>query len=345
MQKIMKGSVEFYITNVCNFNCVNCNRLNNYYFSGHQLWKDYADAYHTWSQKIDLVEMSILGGEPLLNPSLMEWITGLKRLWPAAKLHVLSNGSRLEYWHKRGLFELLAETNTDLDLFLHNRSRRKEIIEEIKNYLVNPVGELINNTHVEWAQCYNNVKDPSWPECNTYDDFANLPRHIQQECVEIHKIGWDDFLQDTGIYSIKDANGVQVFINFAEDFLTAPLKYSGADQFNVYHSIPEQAHKVCPSKHCTTMFSGKMYKCHHMALLPEFSKQYNVVMTNDQKTLLGSYQPLLPQDELEVMDNFIKNLRHTMPQCQLCPSSLDVTKLTSSTDKPKVKKLIPIKVS
>jgi hypothetical protein len=33
---------------------------------------------------------------------------------------------------------------------------------------------------------YNSVKDPSWPDCYTLNDFKNLPMYIQQECTEIH---------------------------------------------------------------------------------------------------------------------------------------------------------------
>jgi hypothetical protein len=31
---------EFYITHVCNLNCPDCNRFNNYAFKGHQRWDD-----------------------------------------------------------------------------------------------------------------------------------------------------------------------------------------------------------------------------------------------------------------------------------------------------------------
>jgi hypothetical protein len=30
---------------------------------------------------------------------------------------------------------------------------------------------------------YNNVKDPTWPNCNCEQDFFKLPEHIQQECI------------------------------------------------------------------------------------------------------------------------------------------------------------------
>ena len=39
---------------------------------------------------------------------------------------------------------------------------------------------------------YNNVKDSTWPECNSVDDFYNLPAHVQEECIVEHQI--DDFV-------------------------------------------------------------------------------------------------------------------------------------------------------
>jgi N-dimethylarginine dimethylaminohydrolase len=33
---------------------------------------------------------------------------------------------------------------------------------------------------------YSDVKDPSWPECNSYEEFLTLPQHIQDECNEMH---------------------------------------------------------------------------------------------------------------------------------------------------------------
>lgn len=35
---------------------------------------------------------------------------------------------------------------------------------------------------------YNNVKDDSWPEVATLQDFENLPGHIKQECIEMHNL-------------------------------------------------------------------------------------------------------------------------------------------------------------
>lgn len=38
----------------------------------------------------------------------------------------------------------------------------------------------------QWISFYELVKAPDWPECYSASDFYNLPKHIQDECVEIH---------------------------------------------------------------------------------------------------------------------------------------------------------------
>ena len=49
---------------------------------------------------------------------------------------------------------------------------------------------------------YQNVKDPSWPQCHSLDDFYNLPNRIQQECIEVHKI--EKFIKAHSLYEHID---------------------------------------------------------------------------------------------------------------------------------------------
>ena len=340
MPKIIKKYIEFYITNVCNFNCDNCNRLNNYYFKGHDLWKDHAETYRQWSDKIDFEEIRILGGEPTLNPSLDQWISGTRALWPNAKLVVLTNGSRLKYLYQKKFFDLLAKTNTVLYITLHNRDRYQILIDEIKQYLKDPVERFIPAERSEVQTAYDNVKDPSWPECRTYKDFELLPDNIKKECIEIHKIGIEDFKKVTGTLSLSDTTGIKILIEHADVFVTAPLKYAGKDKFSVYDSDPEEAHKVCISRDCTHLMKGKMYKCHHVALLPEFAQQYQVDMTTQQTKLMLSYQPLTVHADNDSTIEFLERIKDEIPQCQLCPSKLELVDLKSSTKKPKIKKKV-----
>lgn len=40
----------------------------------------------------------------------------------------------------------------------------------------------------DFKQFYNNIKDSSWPVCSSLEEFYNLPTHIQDECVNVHKM-------------------------------------------------------------------------------------------------------------------------------------------------------------
>jgi organic radical activating enzyme len=97
--------VEFYITNVCNLSCRGCNRFNDLNFKGHQLWADHAEAYEAWAKRLDLPRITIIGGEPTLNPDLELWVSNLRRLWPEAVIMIQTNGTyqrpeHLTFWDK-----------------------------------------------------------------------------------------------------------------------------------------------------------------------------------------------------------------------------------------------------
>jgi organic radical activating enzyme len=329
--------VEFYITNVCNFNCDNCNRLNNYYFSGHQLWKDYADVYQEWSQKLDLDNITILGGEPMLNPSLREWIYGLKSLWPSTPIMLVSNGTRLQYWDN--FYQTLLDNQVDLRITAHNHDRYDGIVTEVLELLHGSVTRIYRGDLTRWSQAYEQVRDVSWPDCIDANDYEKLPEHIQNECRDLHQIDPQNYLKNTNDVEFTDSNGIKITVSYAEDFVTAPLRYAGHNQFQVYNSNPNEAHNVCISKYCHHFIRGKLYKCHHVALLPEFMQQYQVNMTDEEKTLLSEYQPLTVDQDLETMQIFVNNIRQVIPQCQLCPSNLVSNHLQSSTQKPKIIKI------
>ena len=36
-----------------------------------------------------------------------------------------------------------------------------------------------------WQNFYQEIKDPSWPDCDSEDEFWNLPKHIQEEIQQV----------------------------------------------------------------------------------------------------------------------------------------------------------------
>jgi organic radical activating enzyme len=144
-QKKAFDRVEFYITNVCNLTCDNCNRFNNYRFKGFQTWADYKDTYAEWSKLVDFKRITLLGGETLLNPTINEWITGLHQLWPDALIEVLTNGYRLN--DVADLYATLRTTQTKtnmtfISLSIHNTNDEQQLFAEIDRFLIKPVKKI-----------------------------------------------------------------------------------------------------------------------------------------------------------------------------------------------------------
>ena len=48
-----------------------------------------------------------------------------------------------------------------------------------------------------WQRSYANIRDMSWPECATPEDFAKLPIRIQKECIDQHGFSADRWLDAT----------------------------------------------------------------------------------------------------------------------------------------------------
>ena len=60
---------------------------------------------------------------------------------------------------------------------LNNRDYRWVLDSLVQNFFSNQI-----------KVSYNAVKDPSWPEVDTLQDYQNLPKWIQQECEKVHNL-------------------------------------------------------------------------------------------------------------------------------------------------------------
>lgn len=144
-KRITIDKLEFYITNVCNLTCSGCNRYNNYKFSGWQNYDDYADIIQQWSEKIDIIKPVILGGEPLLNPSINKWITGLSSTWHNFTPEIISNGTRID--QTAGLYETCQTTRAWVGVSIHSMPDKEIIFNRIRNFLTHPIRESEDSSH------------------------------------------------------------------------------------------------------------------------------------------------------------------------------------------------------
>lgn len=63
----------------------------------------------------------------------------------------------------------------------NNIHYREPVLDVIKS-------SFFENNKNNIKDAYDAVKDESWPEVLTYDDFLNLPEHIREECLEYHNL-------------------------------------------------------------------------------------------------------------------------------------------------------------
>jgi len=75
-----------------------------------------------------------------------------------------------------------------------------------------------------WHDFYTNIKDPSWPECPTEDDFVNLPHDIQNECQTVFGYKSGMFRRESKlphrVFPIKTATACQLKWNWSSVYLT-----------------------------------------------------------------------------------------------------------------------------
>jgi sulfatase maturation enzyme AslB (radical SAM superfamily) len=217
-QRRLIDRLEFYITNVCNLTCSGCNRYNNYKFSGHWTWAEAEPVLTRWAEKIEVRHPVILGGEPLLNPDIVAWINGIRRLWPRlGGVQVQSNGTRLDI--TRGLYEALdPDVGNWIGISLHAEEHKEPLFERIRNFLKHPITETEN---------------PTDPVGSKYQ-FVDVNKNY------VHVWSNDTFVQSN---IIEQANGRFGLYNSNPDVAHENCTYR---RFKNYHMINGRIYKCGP---------------------------------------------------------------------------------------------------
>ena len=317
--------VEFYITNVCNLNCADCNRFNNYHFTGHQRWKDYDNVYDEWKEVVDLSYITILGGEPLLNPDINKWIKGIRNKW-LAPIEITTNGTRLNFvkdLYSTILDSIYINSRRKIDIVVrvnsHNVKNSVFLDTEIQKFLSGPVKKtLIVNNDIDhiWEHAYGRIKHYSWSECKTYREFKHLSKEEKEICIEN---GLDDvsFLTNNSHVEYIDANNVKVVLYTEDVFYKNALNLNNG-KFELHNSNPKEAHARCYSKLNHHFVNGKLYKCNVVGILPEFMAQFPFNVSEFDLNLLNSYVPL-SINNINNLAQFVTDLPNEIPQCKFCP--------------------------
>ena len=277
--------LDVYITNVCNLTCNQCNRFNNHDFRGWQRWSDYEAQYRQWANILEIPAVTIMGGEPFLNPTLPDWVKGINDLF-GVDVQILTNGTRFR--QAGGLYDALLRSKTARDVnhigvSLHRSEQFEKLKEDILWFLKAPV-EILPQGHV------NNQHNADW----CFRDSNNI-------VVNVH---------------IKDHFHTAAIRPFTR------ISQSMQKIYLLHNSDPFFAHQNCgfaifKSYH---FIRAKLYKCGPVALMPEFDQQHTLDISPEDRILLNSYQPLTLDNFDNYHQEFFANLDQPIAQCKFCPT-------------------------
>lgn len=284
--RLFVPNVEFYITNVCNLTCSNCNRFNDHDFKGWQRWSDYESEYQTWASHVRLQRITILGGEPLLNPSICDWVDGINKLWKKS-VQILTNGTRLN--HVPGLYDRISQ-------FSHPTTPW------VKNW----IGVSLHNGH-DRQQCFDEI----------HKFLQGSVEYYNKEHGVAYTWGAD--------HAFVDSNGMRVHVWEYDSFYRAAVQKNTAGRYTLFDNDPEQSHAACGFVQfkCYHFIRAKLYKCGPVALFPEFDQQHQFEISAQDRSLLTAYQPLTVADLPARGRQFLREIDQVIPQCKFCPSAKD----------------------
>ena len=87
--------VETMITQVCNLSCLGCTNYSDIKHSGYVPWHEGKKQIQAWLARLRIDDFGIMGGEPLINPEVREWLTGVRELLPDSQIRFTTNGELL----------------------------------------------------------------------------------------------------------------------------------------------------------------------------------------------------------------------------------------------------------
>ena len=123
--------LEILIIRTCNLSCQGCTTFSDLKYSGYTTWDQGKNWLEPWTKRLEIQAIGVMGGEPLINPQITDWLIGMRQILPSAQIRFVTNGLLLERnWH---IVELLQDLgNTVLKISQHvDDDRIDSVVEKI----------------------------------------------------------------------------------------------------------------------------------------------------------------------------------------------------------------------
>ncbi|QDT60657.1 Cyclic pyranopterin monophosphate synthase [Stieleria bergensis] len=111
-------ALEYHVAHGCNLSCQQCSHYSDHHLAGSLPTVEQADAdYSNWSHRLKPRRFALLGGEPLLNPQVVQHIQLARQHWSDSNLMLVTNGFFLHRFPE--LPAVLVDTNCRLEVSQH----------------------------------------------------------------------------------------------------------------------------------------------------------------------------------------------------------------------------------
>lgn len=155
--------LEFHIADHCNLNCAACEHYSGLvkepYFPNLEKFTRDFERLHEFID--DIGQIRILGGEPLLNPEVSEYVKLSRRLYPRAVICVVTNALLLQKMPE-DFFETLRECDTAIEISFYPPLKSK--MPAIKQWLREMGIRVLGGPLYETFTCKQTLKPHNYPQ-------------------------------------------------------------------------------------------------------------------------------------------------------------------------------------
>ena len=200
---ILVNNVDIHVINACNLKCYGCNHLADFGYGGPFAANELLEWIKPWKERLYFKRISLMGGEPLLNPHLKDICIGYRKFFPPdeTKLRIITNGIQIIKcpWLK----ELIQEYHVHVQASLHVLNGKR-----INEKLIHQVKEGLALLE-KWAEDTPNRVETNWgPQVDSkeklnfqvfykaagndikpfdHDDIAESKKHCTCKTVQLYK--------------------------------------------------------------------------------------------------------------------------------------------------------------
>ena len=124
---------EAIVTQVCTLVCPGCSTYSDLDHKGYTTWEAGKQDIEPWLERVEFEHFGIMGGEPLVNPRIKDWLVGIRELMPNTTIRFPVNGTLL---HKHlDIVDLLHDMgNVIFKITVHTDN---QLIEDAIDYVTN----------------------------------------------------------------------------------------------------------------------------------------------------------------------------------------------------------------